>query len=433
MRRSASPILLALALALPLALPLTGCGDASDGDGDAGKKAGTAKEQDGDTSAGGETTATREPRTTPERAPAPTLPDAPALSDDAAERVLHSVLGELEADEASRATLLYLVELDDDAALEAVRATLLAQTDGEYDDPSAAALGLELLLASGDQSAATATIELARFLFEEESELPGIAWALARIEGTQQKQAEELLAQMTLSFDDEVSMLALEALAKRRSPVAAAQLQEIVGETGNDDMLRATAVAAMLMTNDARGAQAADSMLTGDAVGWEIVDGFAIHGATDTVPYIQRVMDAALAEGNAEFEFTSACYALLEIYGNGPGADSGRELIEGWIAADADLDPETATYALWAMGDDSRTAAAAELLATEVAYAQASDGEMAVALLDEVARRGLARDPRFKKAVDAAAAMKDRENLPGLDLTTQSLRSAAAHAYLRSR
>jgi len=446
MRRTASPSLLAVSLRGSLrgslrvsftvlfavmfggllALPLAGCGDGSD---DSNGSAATAT-RGGDGTTGTDNTG----RVAPPRAVAtPKLPNAPALTDDAAESVLHSVLGSIEPDQASRDTLLYLVALDDKAALDAVRAQLLAKSDGEYDDTSAAALGLELLLAAGEQDAASETIDLARLLIDDDEEIPGIAWALSRIEGTQQRAAEELLARMTLSFDDEVSMLALEALAKRRSPAAAEHLGDIAGDADNSDMVRATAVAAMLMTNDERGAQAADSMVTSDAVGWEVVDGFAIHGATDAVPYIKRVMEQALADGNAEFEFTSACNALLEIYGNGPGAASGRALIEGWLEVDPDLDPETATYVLWALGDDSRTAEAAALLASEVAFATGGDGEMAVALLDEVARRGLARDPRFKKAVDAAAAMEDRKGLPGLDLTTQSLRAAGAHAYLRSR
>ncbi len=428
MRRSASPLFLVLPLAAALALPLAGCGDdAEETDGSQGAVT-SAK-----TDSGSDRNRERTPRQVPPRIQAPKLPDAPPLTDAEAERVLSSVMGELEASEASRNTLLYLVELKNKAALDAIRIELLAQTDGEYDDPDAAALGLEMLLASGDQSVASTALDLARVLIDEEEEVPHLAAALSRIEGAQRGDAERLLARLTISFDDEVAMMALETLAKRRSPAAAEHLSDIAGDAENDDMVRATAVVAMLMTNDARGGEAADALVDGDASGWEIIDGFAVEGATDAVPYIRRSVAKALAEGNAEFEFTAACNSLVEIYRSGPGAADARALIEGWLAKDPDLDPDTATYALWVLGDNDRTAAAAALLATEVINAMKGDGEMAVDLLNEVARRGLARDPRFKKAVDAAAAMKDREGMPGRDLTTQSLRAAAAHAYLRSR
>jgi len=426
MRRSASPLFLVLPLAAVLALPLAGCGDDAEETDDSQAALTSARTDSG-------SDRERTPRQVPPRIQMPKLPDAPPLTDAEAERVLSSVMGGLEASEASRNTLLYLVELKNKAALDAIRDELLAQTDGEYDDPDAAALGLEMLLASGDQSVASTALDLARVLIDEEEEVPHLAAALSRIEGARRGDAERLLAQLTISFDDEVAMMALETLAKRRSPAAAEHLADIAGDAENDDMVRATAVVAMLMTNDARAGEAADALVDGDASGWEIIDGFAVDGATDAVPYIKRSVAKALAEGNAEFEFTAACNSLVEIYRSGPGAADARALIEGWLVKDPDLDPDAATYALWVLGDNDQTAAAAALLATEVIIAMKGDGEMAVDLLNEVARRGLARDPRFRKAVDAAAAMEDREGLPGRDLTTQSLRAAAAHAYLRSR
>ena len=136
---------------------------------------------------------------------------------------------------------------------------------------------------------------------------------------------------------------------------------------------------------------------------------------------------------NKPVEFAEACYALAAIFRGTPDADRGRTLIDGWLARDPDLEGDEAVYALWVLGDNGRTNDAARLLAEEVATAERHDAELAIDLLDEVARRGLARDPRFAKAVNAAAISQPRQGVPGLDLSAQHLRAAAAYAYLRSR
>mgnify|MGYP006969430741 FL=1 len=54
-------------------------------------------------------------------------------------------------------------------------------------------------------------------------------------------------------------------------------------------------------------------------------------------------------------------------------------------------------------------------------------------IIEEIARRGVARDPRFREAVDAAAAATPDPGRPGTNLNVDALRAAAAYAYLKSR
>ena len=421
--------LLLAPLTLAAALTLTACGEEPAASGDRATERGTGTVEGGDATGDG-TEPGRERVPVPSRPQPVTLPAAPELTDDAAEAELAGMLGDLAPEEASRAALLYLAELRHPGLADIVRSELLARDGGEYEDPIAAALGLEVLLILGDAEAPAATQELARALLDEEDEVEGIAQALARVPGAD---ADRLLVELAESDYDDVASAAVEALATRGSRAGASVLPGLAADSERLDALRGTAVAALLMTGHERAAGSADALLAGDADASEVVAGFGVPGADATVPYIERIMERAFEEQNADLEFAEACYALAAIFRGTSGAARGRDLVLGWLQRDPDLDGDEATYALWVLGDDTRTAAAAQLLANEVANAARHDPELAVDLLEEVARRGLARDPRFAKAVDAAAVAPPREGLPGLDLATQRLRAAAAYAYLRSR
>ena len=437
MRLAAKTVLTLITLSLAVTLPA--CGDSGADAPTAGKSGDTASRgaaTDDDATAvsvgdpaGGDRTRVTEPSR-----PAPVqLPEAPPLTDDAARAELLTALGDLAPEEASRASLLYLAELGDRSIIDAVREQLLAMEGGTYEDPVAAALGLEVLLVLGDKEAVPATLALAQSMLEEEEDVEGIAWALGRIEGARATEADALLAEMAQSDYDGAASAAIEALARRGSRAADAILPGLAADAERYDAVRGSAAAAMLMTGHERAKSSMDALIASDADGSEIIAGLGIPGADVTVPYIQQIMARGLEEGNADLEFAEACYALAAIYGGTSGAARGRDLLLGWLAEDRDLDCDEATYALWVLGDASRTDAAARLLASEVASAARHDPELAVDLLKEVARRGLARDPRFAPAVDAAAVAPPREGLPGLDLSTQQLRAAAAYAYLRSR
>ncbi len=432
---------LALTLTLALALLLPGCGDDPAPEGDAAATAATATTGASDDAADPATASGTQPErpsgrervSEPPRPEPVVLPDAPDLTDDAAQSEITSALTDLAPEEASRASLLYLAGLGDRSIADVVRRELLSRDGGEYDDPAAAALGLEVLLVLGEADAAPEAIALARKLLEEEDEVEGIAFALSRVTGEHAAEADEVLAELANSDFDDTAGAAVEAIAIRGSKAAEAVLPGIVADAERYDALRGTALAAMLMTGHERAATSADALLASDADGSEVIAGLGVAGAAAAVPYIERIMDRALAEGNAGLEFADACYTLAEIYRGTSGAAGARKLIQGWMAQDPGLDGDEATYALWTLGDTSRADAAARLLASEVATAARHDAELAIDLLEEVARRGLARDPRFAKAVNAAAIAPTRENIPGIDLSTQQLRAAAAYAYLRSR
>ena len=420
----------ALALALCLGFTNASCGDSSpETGGDERRDAGTpgaAPESGG--------TAPRDRRPVPDASDTVPLPAAPDLTADAARAELAGALDDLAPEEASRAALLYLASLGDGGLADRVRQELLAEDGGEYDDNVAAALGLEILLVLGESDAPARTLALARQLIDAEDEVEGIAQALGRIEGKFAADADALLVELAGdSAYDEVVAAALEALATRRSPAAAKILPQIAADGELFDAVRGTAVTAMLMTGHTDAARAADALVASDVDGSELIAGCGVPGGEAAVPYITRIVQRAFAEGNADLEFAEACYALARIYGGTSGAAHGRELIQGWLELDPDLEGDEATYALWVLGDEARTDAAARLLASEVASAARHDPELAVDLLEHLAERGLARDPRFEKAVSAAAATPPRAGLPGLDLATQRLRAAAAYAFLRAR
>ncbi len=434
MRRASFLACLSLATVLAAA---PGCGDDTAPQGGGAPATPTTP----DAPAGASPTATERPQ--PET-PTPTrprvhepakLPSAPPVQADGARATLRHA-AESNADiDGMRAALLYLAELRDADLAADIRRRLLAKDAGAYVDDDDAAVGLEVLLALGDAQAAEEALALARALLADEEASPAIAQALARVDGARRADAEALLAQIAVGDDPDAALFAVEALAAHRSTTANAALSRIAGDASAEELLRGSALAGLLAAGDAGAAALAERLAADADDGSALIDGLAVAGVREVVPYVQKLVERGFAEGNADFEFESACTALATVYGDGAdaaGAAQARQAITDWLRRDGSLDGDVATVALWRLGDDARGAEAAKLLAYEVANHEGRDPDVAIELLEEVARRGLADDPRFAAAVRAAAALEPSTSGPGLDLAAARLRAAAAYAFLKS-
>ncbi len=365
------------------------------------------------------------------------LPKVAPLGDNAALGVLRTAVEDPVADEGTRAGLLYLIDAGDSAAAVNAVQPLLAQEGGEYDDPDEAGLALEVLLASGDASATADALALAEWAIAEEDVSPSIPQALARVEGDEQERAEKLLIQIATEGDGEnEGLVAAQVLAERRVAAAAKSFIEIAFDTENrEDRLRATAVAGLLALGHDRAQQAVESLLASEP-GDEAIQGLAVPDLVEAVPVIARLVTRGAAEGDATFEFEAACYALTTIYRDRDDRTAARDQINAWLDEDSTLADDASTYALWMLGDRATTPQIIEILTREIVSTANHDFEIAINLLDEIARRGAANDPLYRPAVDAAAQVAlDAETTarPGQADRLLRLNAAAAHAYLKAK
>ena len=366
---------------------------------------------------------------------------APPLTEDAARAVLHEALETLEGDDGSRAALLYMADLGDRKAVNAIHAQLLAREGGEYADPTAAAIGFEALLAFGETNAAADLLALARRALDDDAlDLDQfLVSALGRVTGDSRGEAVQLLVRIAEAGDDWASAPAVDMLAQLAAPEARELFATLAADTEAETVERAAAVAGLLRLGDPRGKDFAEQFLqeseSEDATILdvsEILLGFAIEGAVETVPYIRRIVDRAVEAGEPGFEVEEGANALVTIHAQSGGA----ELIP-WLQQVATVDDGVyeleAAWALWALGDDTRAQIVAEELVPHIVMFDRYDPEPAVDILDAAARRRVADKPPFREIVDAAAQLRAAPDAKApVPDNAELLRLAAAHAFLRS-
>jgi len=383
----------------------------------------------------------------PKHTPAPAaetidfvLPSVPQLDEDTARAGVEDSVDVTAGDIVTQDALLGLVDRDEAArAVKLARETYLVRGDEDYEDRLAALIGLEVLLAAGEPGAIEETLRLADVILadEEDETSAQLVAALARIGGAERTRAEKLLARIvTLGDDGDEALSAMFVLAERRTTAHLDLMDRTARDLGSLDSLRAAAAGGLVNAGDPRGAKLI-AALSGapDAQLVEVLTGFSVKGATGLLPHVRDTVERAIASGeDAAPEFDAACYAMSDMFAGSDGTPA-RELINGWLASGPEsFEDDAASYALWMLGDDDRADEVRTILVREIASAGGTDVELAVLLLDEIGRRGLAGDERFQDAVEAAAQVEIPGDAdPWVAQRLRWLRLAGSNAFLRSQ
>jgi hypothetical protein len=375
--------------------------------------------------------------------PAKKMPDMPPLTEATAKAVLASQVAALDADDASRAVLLYLADLGDRSCLASVRERLLARNDKGYTGLPAAAIGAEALLAFGEEDAASVALAVAKqYASEEQDPDEYLLHALARVQGAGRGEALKTLIESAESEDQDLVPLAVQLLAASGAAEARDVLDRIARNADQDAQVRAAAAAGLLHLKDPKAAEIADALvraatsekgedqLSAD----DLVAGFGVEGVAEASPYVRKLVDASLAVNDAasSFVMSEVATALGSIHRTSGGADLVPWLREIGKRNDEEYSDETA-LAMWTLGDDSHAATVARQLEGMVAqYAVVTSFDPAVEILDVAARRGVAAKEPFRRIVDSAAQIEPPSPAAGANGHIRALNLAAAHAFLKS-
>ncbi len=374
------------------------------------------------------------------------MPSFPPLTEESAKKVLYEQLSRLAADDESRQTLLYLASLGDRAGVNPAQAKLLARSDGQFDDLPAAALGAEAMIAYGEKDAAATALEVAKaYATAEETPDEFLVHALARVEGAERALAEAMLVKIAsdAAEEEDVSLLAVQALARSGSAAARDVFVQIAENAELGGAIRGAAAAGLIRIPDAKGKDLAaklarESTAENDGSGAQpedVIAGLGVEGATEAIPYVRSIVDALLSDENAMAmsEVPAAASAIARMHVKGGGAELVPWLRELGVKEDGFYESEAA-LALWALGDDASAAAVASQLEGYVcAWTATMNMEAAVEILDIAARRGVASKPPFRVIVDSAAQLDPtRGEGKGTDYNLVALKLAAAHAFLKS-
>lgn len=408
-------------------------------------------EKDKPSAAGGPTVAP--PAIHPAPAPAGTkpttpvkrgLPKFPPLTEEIARRVLRGQLDRLGGDDVSRQALLYMADLGDRSAVNVLHEKLLAVANGKFEDLSAAAIGAEASLAYGEPGAAATVLKVSKQYTEDEEDADEyLVRALARIDGPERAEATAALVKIADAGDDQIAPLAVEMLARNAAQEARATFFRIASDETAEGRIRGSAVAGLLRINDPAGKDLAEKLVaeavkpdnTVGAQPEDVAAGFGVEGAVETVPYIQKLVDASLAEEAAAgtvWVAEEAAAALVHIHAKGGGS-----ALVPWLQAlakksDSEYE-DSAALALWAFGDEpSATLVAASLEGSVAAWSTPSNMDPAVEILDIAARRGVAAKAPLRTLVDSAAQVDPAAGDKAVNQSVISLNLAAAHAFLKS-
>ena len=373
------------------------------------------------------------------------LPKLPPLTADVARRVLASQLDQLGGDDVSRQALLYMADLGDRSAVNAIHEKLLTLHEGAFEDVLAAAVGVEALLAYGEPGASAKALEVAKqYKAEEEDPDEYLVHMLARVTGPERGAAVAELVAIAQGDDEDVASVAIDELAKLAAPEANAAFLAVAANPELEGHIRGAAAAGLLRLSDPKAKELTLKLFAGpgEADTFEgpepedVIEGLGVEGAVEASPYIRNAVDSSLTEEGlgGVWEVPAAASALARIHRKGGGA----ELVP-WLRAIAQRDDafheDDAALALFAFGDDGSAALVAQGLEGSVAagWAQPSQMETAVEILDIAARRGVAARPPFDTIVSCAAQLDPKRGSDkGIDYNLRSLSLAAAHAYLKS-
>jgi hypothetical protein len=380
------------------------------------------------------------------------MPHFPPLTEEKAVRVLRGQFDRLAGDDVSRQALLYLADLGDRTAVEQIRTKLLAAPGGKFDDLPAAAIGAEALVAFGEPDAAATVLKVAKQYTENEQDPDEfLVHALARIDGPDRAAANAALVAIADGEDDQISPLAVEVLAKNAAKEARESFLRIAKNEEAEARTRASAIAGLLRIGDPAGAELAQKLVAeatkpespaekpaADAAAppqpEDVAAGFGVEGAVETVPYVQKIVDATLAEEAAGTVWVAeeATLSLVRIH-----AKSGGAAVIPWLKALGEKSEgeyeDYAAYALWALGDEASAPIVAKSLESSVAaWSTPSDMGPAIDLLDIAARLGTAAKSPLRPMVDSAAQIDPASGEKGLSASIIGLNLAAAHAFLKS-
>ena len=371
------------------------------------------------------------------------MPKFPPLTEEIARRVLRGQLDRLGGDDVSRQALLYLADLGDRAAVNVIHEKLLVLANGKYEDLSAAAVGAEASLAFAEPGAAATALKLAKqYTADEEDADEYLVRALARIDGPERAEATAALVKIADGDDEQIATLAVEILARNAAKEARATFLRIAKDENAEGRIRGSAVAGLLRIDDPAGKELAEKLVNeaskpDNAAGpqpEDVAAGLGIEGAVETIPYIQKLLDASLAEEAAGTVWVAdeATLALARIHAKGGGTALVPWLKELAKKSDGEYE-DAAAYALWALGDDASVPIVATTLEGSVAaWSTPSNMDPAVDILDVAARRGTAANPPLRAIVDSAAQIDPASAEKGLSASLISLNLAAAHAFLKS-
>jgi hypothetical protein len=393
------------------------------------------------------------PQTPPEQQPGAgnrgrraELPKMPPLTKESAKRVLLEQLGQLQDTEDVHAKLRYLALLGDKSAEKRIREQLLEKdADGLYPlDESGAAMGLHVLKLIGAEGLDQQVLDVAAEAIRNDMADSFTVAALSTLKGSgRQGEAEGLLVRMLESGDGISDVEAAAVLVEWGSEGARSAFVDVLEsakkEEGEyvDDLLIGAAVAGLVKLGDERGTKFMEEVLAdpeGEFDPSAIVEGFAIKGATEVVPFLKRVVEQEISEdlgGDASY---TASLALSVIYQDGGGGEH-EAFLERILT---ELDEPYAAVTLWVIGKDDQAAAVAEEIKRTVLNVTNSDVSDAVFLLERIAERKAANDEAFRTLVDVAAQIEALgAKTPAAQKSAtgrqRQLNAAAAYAYLKSR
>lgn len=432
----------AAAAALAAALALAACGPS-----DPPPVTGTGPATGTKSSAGGGSGPGTRPAT-PRAAP-PSAFDfkAEPLTRERAQRLILEAAEAAASPDALQDALLALAATSDIEAVRKAAAPSLAAGDdvGGYADADAAAGALEALVRAGDADAQRKALALGAAAVRDDTPTEGILRMLASIEGAAAPEARKLLI---ATLDSLLQDSAVRILAPLREKAAATKLHEIATSVEGDESatadVRATAAAGLLALGDARAQGVLDGLtrdaLAGDAKDavqpFDLMDALALDAVPETLPWIRRLADPAIAAGeNVYLEIRSLAAAYAGARGPGNGTPEDIAALRALLGKEDGLADEEIVTALWTLGDEQQSAAAAEVLARYVqGVASAFDEDLTVRILDALGtRRGATREP-FAKIVEAAAQVPIPNDARRPDAAGRAwrVRVAAARAYLAS-
>lgn len=372
------------------------------------------------------------------------LPSAPALTASAARALVDSALGSFEKNpDATLVAIDYLSRLGDAEAVRKAAAPLLAKGEGSggYEDPDYAGAALTALLRAGDTSAGADLLNLAEAFAAQGDVGDAVLAAAPFLSEDQATRMKSLLARWAAQEDNFSPGETLEALATLR-PTDADTLRicaDIARDPEQHPGVRASALGILLAANETQANALGDAIATDafeSGTASDAIDGLAVRGLVEAIPYIRTLTEKAIVEEAAGPEIRSAAFALVDIRGVGAGKPEDMTWLRSLLGKEDGIVDGDVRAALWALGDDAETGAAAAYLA-EIAggVKHSQDPTSGIDILEALAIRGGAAKPPFDRVVSACAVVAPNSITPNSDITAQAMRMhlAAAYAFLAKK
>lgn len=369
------------------------------------------------------------------------LPAAPALTAGSARALVDSALASFEKNpDATLVAIDYLSRLGDAEAVRKAAAPLLAKGEGTggYEDPDYAGVALTALLRAGDTSAGAQLVALAEAFAAQGDVGDAVLGAAPLVSADEATRMKSLLARWAAQEDNFSPGETLEALAALR-PTDAESLRicaDIARDPEQHPGVRASALGVLLAANETQAKALGDAIATDafeSGTASDAIDGLAVRGLVEAIPYIRALVEKAIVEEAAGPEIRSAAFALVDIRGVGAGKPEDMTWLRSLLGKEAGIVDGDVRAALWALGDDAETGAAAAYLA-EIAggVKHSQDPTSGIDILEALALRGGAAKPPFDRVVSACAVVAPNSITPTSDITAQAMRLhlAAAYAFL---